>query len=368
MLVGILESSRSIGDMIKQILSSGANNEVKVFYSLNDFLDAVAAENFDFVVIPRSFEKPNDGKEIAKKIKIIRNIPVFMTITDPSEKIQDLTIYVDLFLSKQKPQIWQKKIERFFRDSTNKECSSNESDKFKILIAEDSKFLAKALERNLKDNFEVKVVYNGLDLVKNTVNFLPDLIISDIFMPKLSGLEAGEIIKLIPFIKNIPIIFITSYPSEKLRKLVSKVGGTALLSKDTAFEELKSFIKTYLDIKNKQRLKILDKKLFEKINWDKNQGLLPVITQHVKTGQVLMMAYANKEALLKTMETGFAHYYSRSRKQLWLKGETSKNYQIVKKIYIDCDEDTLLYLVLPKGPACHTGNKTCFYRILADEV
>ena len=367
MIIGVLENSKSVGDMIRRILSVDPNNKVEVFYNLNEFLDAVAIENFDFVIIPRSFEKPNDGKEIAKKIKIIKNIPVFMTITDPSEKIEDLTIYIDLFLSKQRPETWLNKIENFFKDDTGKR-GSNETNKFKLLIAEDSKFLAKALERSLEENFEVKVVYNGLDLIKETINFLPDLIISDIFMPKLNGLEAGEIIKLIPFIKNIPIIFITSHPNEKLRKLVSKVGGIALLSKDAAFEELKSFIKTYLDIKNKQRLKILDKELFEKIKWDKNQGLLPVITQHVKTGQVLMMAYANKEALLKTIETGLAHYYSRSRKQLWLKGETSKNYQIVKKIYIDCDEDTLLYLVLPKGPACHTGNQTCFYRILADEV
>ena len=367
MIIGILESSRAIGDMIKRILSRDPNDKIEVFYNLNDFLDAVAVENFDFVIIPRTFEIPNDGKEIAKKIKIIKNIPVFMTITDPSEKIEDLTIYIDLFLSKQKPETWLRKIENFFRDDKIKK-NSNETNKFKILIAEDSKFLAKALGRSLKENFEVKVVYNGLDLVKETINFLPDLIISDIFMPKLNGLEAGEIIKLIPFLNDVPIIFITGYPNEKLRKLVSKAGGIALLSKDTAFEELKSFIKTYLGIKNKQKLKILDKKLFEKINWNKNRGLLPVITQHAKTGQVLMMAYVNKEALLRTIETGLAHYYSRTRKKLWLKGETSKNYQIVKKIYIDCDEDTLLYLVLPKGPTCHTGNQTCFYRILADEV
>ncbi len=367
MIVGVLESSKSVGDMVKRILSVDPNNKVEIFYNLDDFLDAIAVENFKFVVIPRSFEKPNDGKEIAKKVKIIRNIPVFMTITDPSEKIEDLTIYIDLFLSKQKPETWLKKIEKFFKDNTHKE-TSNEIDKFKILIAEDSKFLAKAIERNLKEKFEVKVVYNGLDLVKETLNFLPDLIISDIFMPKLSGLEAGEIIKLIPFINNTPIIFITGHPNEELRKLVSKVGGIALLSKDSGFDELISFIKTYLDIKNKRKLKVLDRKLFEKINWEKSNGLLPVITQHIKTGQILMMAYANKEALLKTLETGLAHYYSRSRKLLWLKGETSKNYQVVKKIYIDCDEDSLLYLVLPKGPACHTGNQTCFYRILADEV
>ena len=234
MTIGVLESSKCIGNMVKRILSPESGNEIKIFYNLNDFLNAVAVENFKFVIIPRSFEEPNDGKEIAKKVKIIRNIPVFMTITDLSEKIEDLTIYVDLFLSKRKPETWLKKIKKFFRDNTF-EKKSDGTDKFKILIAEDSKFLAKALERNLKEKFEVRVVYNGLELVKETLNYLPDLIISDIFMPKLSGLEAGGIIKLIPFINNIPIIFITGHPNEKLRKLVSKAGGIALLSKDAAF-------------------------------------------------------------------------------------------------------------------------------------
>ncbi len=80
-----------------------------------------------------------------------------------------------------------------------------------------------------------------------------------------------------------------------------------------------------------------------------------------------MVAYANREALEKTIETGFAHYYSRSRRKLWKKGETSGNVQVVKEIYVDCDEDTLLYIVEPKGPACHTGNVSCFFRKLAWE-
>ena len=85
MIIGVLESSKSVGDMIKRILSADPNNKVEVFYNLDDFLDAIAVEDFKFVVIPRSFEKPNDGKEIAKKVNIIKNIPVFMTIPDPSE-------------------------------------------------------------------------------------------------------------------------------------------------------------------------------------------------------------------------------------------------------------------------------------------
>lgn len=81
-----------------------------------------------------------------------------------------------------------------------------------------------------------------------------------------------------------------------------------------------------------------------------------------------MLAYANEEAIKKTIETGFAHYWSRSRKKLWKKGETSGNVQKVVEIRIDCDNDALLYLVKQKGVACHTGNYSCFYRRLKDEV
>jgi phosphoribosyl-AMP cyclohydrolase len=96
------------------------------------------------------------------------------------------------------------------------------------------------------------------------------------------------------------------------------------------------------------------------------KGLIPVVVQEVSSREVLMVAYANEEAILKTIETGYAHYYSRSRKKLWMKGETSGNLQMVKEILYDCDGDTLIYLVEQKGPACHTGNRTCFYRKLAE--
>lgn len=92
------------------------------------------------------------------------------------------------------------------------------------------------------------------------------------------------------------------------------------------------------------------------------QGLLPVITQDYYSGQVLMMAYMNEEAFNKTIETKKAHYYSRSRASLWLKGETSGHYQNVQEMYIDCDNDTLLLKVLQEGVACHTGRKSCFYK------
>jgi len=98
-------------------------------------------------------------------------------------------------------------------------------------------------------------------------------------------------------------------------------------------------------------------------------GLVPAISQDYKTGEILIHAYMNKEALDKTIESGKAHYFSRSRNKLWLKGEESGNYQIVKEIITDCDNDTILLKVEQKGVACHTGNKSCFYKkILEKEI
>jgi phosphoribosyl-AMP cyclohydrolase len=91
-------------------------------------------------------------------------------------------------------------------------------------------------------------------------------------------------------------------------------------------------------------------------------GLIPAITQDYKTGEVLMLAYMNKEAIKNTIKTKRCHYYSRSRKKQWLKGETSGHVQIVKQIYIDCDMDCLLIKVEQKGGACHMGYESCFYR------
>ena len=97
-------------------------------------------------------------------------------------------------------------------------------------------------------------------------------------------------------------------------------------------------------------------------------GLIPAIAQDYATGEVLMLAYMNDEALAKTRDTGKAHYWSRSRKKLWLKGETSGNFQVVKEIRIDCDSDAILLLVEQKGGACHTGYRSCFYRTVDGEV
>lgn len=94
-----------------------------------------------------------------------------------------------------------------------------------------------------------------------------------------------------------------------------------------------------------------------------DKGLIPAVIQEIDTKEVLMVAYMDKKALERTIETGYTHFWSRSRKTYWKKGETSGNVQEVKKIYYDCDADTLLIMVKQHGSgACHTGNRTCFYR------
>ena len=95
--------------------------------------------------------------------------------------------------------------------------------------------------------------------------------------------------------------------------------------------------------------------------------MVPVIAQDHASGKVLMLAYANPMALQRTLETGFAHYWSRSRRKLWKKGGESGHVQRVKEILVDCDGDTLIYSVDQVGPACHTGEMTCFFRKLKNK-
>lgn len=96
------------------------------------------------------------------------------------------------------------------------------------------------------------------------------------------------------------------------------------------------------------------------IDFLKNDGLVPVIIQHTNTMQVLMLGYMNQEALNKTKQEGKVTFYSRSKKRLWTKGETSNNYLIVDQIFEDCDNDTILIKAFPQGPTCHTGSTSCF--------
>lgn len=100
------------------------------------------------------------------------------------------------------------------------------------------------------------------------------------------------------------------------------------------------------------------------MDWKKMGGLIPVVVQDIDSKDVLMQAYANSDALNMSLDTGYAHYFSRSRNCIWKKGETSGNVQKICKVLVDCDGDCLLYLVRQSGPACHTGEKTCFFRII----
>ncbi|WP_440990376.1 phosphoribosyl-AMP cyclohydrolase [Haloarchaeobius baliensis] len=99
-----------------------------------------------------------------------------------------------------------------------------------------------------------------------------------------------------------------------------------------------------------------------------DDGLIPVVAQDVDSGEVLMLAYANEEAVERTVDTGRAHYYSRSRDELWEKGATSGHTQAVESVRLDCDGDALLYRVAQEGGACHTGYRSCFYRTVEGET
>ena len=102
------------------------------------------------------------------------------------------------------------------------------------------------------------------------------------------------------------------------------------------------------------------KKKLKNINWDKGKGLVPVIVQDAQSSLVLMLGYINKEALVKTLDTKYVWFFSRTKNRLWKKGETSGNTLALKDIKLDCDSDTLLIKAKPRGPTCHTGHTTCF--------
>ncbi len=105
-------------------------------------------------------------------------------------------------------------------------------------------------------------------------------------------------------------------------------------------------------------------KVLSDIDFIKGGGLIPVVVQDITSKNVLTLAYSNKKSIVLTKKTGKSWFWSRSRKKLWMKGETSGNVQNVKKILVDCDCDAIIYLVDAKGPACHTKRNTCFHNEL----
>ena len=108
-----------------------------------------------------------------------------------------------------------------------------------------------------------------------------------------------------------------------------------------------------------------EKSALSDIKFNKN-GLIPVITQCVQSGTVLMMAWMNEEALKKTIDTNYMYYFSRSRQKLWQKGETSGHFQKLIELRLDCDNDTILALIEQTGAACHTGTKSCFFKTIRE--
>ncbi|WEU39930.1 MAG: phosphoribosyl-AMP cyclohydrolase [Candidatus Odinarchaeum yellowstonii] len=103
-------------------------------------------------------------------------------------------------------------------------------------------------------------------------------------------------------------------------------------------------------------------KIVESINFKKMNGLIPVVVQDITDNRVLMVAFADKEAVIKSLTKGFTHFYSRSRKKIWMKGDTSGHTQKIIEVYLDCDNDTILFKVEQNIAACHTGFRSCFYR------
>lgn len=113
-------------------------------------------------------------------------------------------------------------------------------------------------------------------------------------------------------------------------------------------------------------MKYLRSVSISELDFEKCGGILPVVVQEYGTGRILTLAYVNREAIQKTVESGYAHYYRRSLGKVVMKGETSGNVQEIIDILIDCDLDAALYIVKPKGPACHLGEDTCFHNRLKE--
>lgn len=190
--------------------------------------------------------------------------------------------------------------------------------------------------RHLITEFASEIIFMhrpDLDSVTNTTN-LPTVILTDV-------LEEKEVLRILKKdgIEGISGRFVSQ---KELNLQDFKVKCEEQGIKMTSFESLISFSEF-------------------KVNED---GLIPVIVQHYKTGEVLMMAYMNEEAYETTLKTGKMTYFSRSREKLWVKGETSGHFQYVKSLTIDCDKDTILAKVEQIGAACHTGNPTCFFQSL----
>jgi phosphoribosyl-ATP pyrophosphohydrolase/phosphoribosyl-AMP cyclohydrolase len=167
-------------------------------------------------------------------------------------------------------------------------------------------------------------------------------------------------------VMGIPVILKDSLQDVQLKDKITLKGVTGIISDKLNSAELFEVKKTLkeLGVAVNTFESSLEFKEF-KLN---NDGLIPVVVQDYKTSQVLMVAYMNEEAFKQTIKTGKMTYFSRSRKSLWIKGETSGHFQYVKTLQIDCDKDTILAKVHQVGPACHTGSQSCFYTDLVNKA
>lgn len=222
-------------------------------------------------------------------------------------------------------------------------------------LLEDSKESNLLMMKEVADRFgadKLGLIYTGAE--KDALNMAADNRLSIIVVKDsvFAGIEKSDAVKYIVETAN-------DFSSLIAETFVNGVTGTALNSVD--FD--------YMDKKQELSLKGIEMNTFSssipfsefKLNSD---GLIPVVVQDYKTDEVLMVAYMNEEAFEKTIATGRMTYYSRSRQELWVKGLTSGHFQYVRSIEIDCDNDTLLAKVKQVGAACHTGNRSCFYRNL----
>ena len=213
---------------------------------------------------------------------------------------------------------------------------------------------------------KIAVSLNDFDSLFKHLNVIQKYSSEIIFMHRLD-------LNSVTNVTDIPCVVITDTMEEsELFKILKSNGVKGLSGKyisqpDMDFNEFKEKC-GHENIKMTTFESMMDFSQFK----TNDQGLIPVVVQHYQTQEVLMVAYMNEEAFYHTMKSGRMTYYSRSRRQLWIKGETSGHYQYVKSLTIDCDYDTILAKVDQIGAACHTGNPTCFFQPLAgsdrDEV
>lgn len=230
---------------------------------------------------------------------------------------------------------------------------------FKEKLLKDTKLIKEAMDRFGKESVVLEiedytVIYNDDFAAKYASNCGGAVILKHVVMSP----------KLTTYLNELPVL---AYIRDSLvRNSVNDILELNTLGIMTNYYEKKNII----PVKRALRADGIEVNIFESTMkfsdfTPNSDGLIPVVVQDYKNDEVLMVAYMNEEAFDKTMESGYMTYYSRSRKELWLKGETSGHYQFVKKVMVDCDNDTLLFKVKQLGAACHTGNRSCFYTELA---